>query len=86
VVSGRRQVAIDTVDATCTAVALASIEAWLRHAPEEVIASLAASACGQPTPRALSWARDLISDLRYYSGVLASAARAGDPESERSAF
>jgi len=85
-VTGRRQVSIDAVDAACTAVALASIEAWLRHAPEEVIASLAGSAYGEPTARALGWARDLATDLRYYSAVLASAVRAGDPDPERSMF
>jgi hypothetical protein len=78
-VSGR-PVVLPAVEATAIGVVLEIIETWLRGAPEEVIASLAASAYGQPTARALSWARDLISDLRYYSGVLASAVRADDPE------
>jgi hypothetical protein len=86
-VSGRRQVSIDAVDATCTATALASIEAWLRRAPEEVIASLAASVYGEPTPRALCWARELTSDLRYYSAVLSCAIRAaGEPAGEGNPF
>jgi hypothetical protein len=79
-VSGRRQVSLDAVDATCTAVALASIEEWLRRAPEPVIASLAASVYGEPTPRALCRARELASDLRYYSAVLSCAIRASDDE------
>lgn len=78
--TGRRQVSLDLTDATCAAVALSSIEEWLRRAPEEVIASLAASVYGEPTPRALGWARELTSDLRYYSAVLSCAIRAGDPE------
>jgi len=87
-VTGRRQVSLDIVDATCTASALGSIEAWLRRAPEEVIASLAASVYGEPTPRALCWARELTSDLRYYSAVLSCAIRAGDdaPRTERNPF
>lgn len=81
--SGRRQVSIDAVDATCTATALASIEAWLRRAPEPVIASLATSVYGEPTARALCWARELTSDLRYYSAVLSCAIRAAaDPAGE----
>lgn len=85
--SGRRQVSIDAVDATCTATALASIEAWLRRAPEEVIASLAASVYGEPTARALCWARELTSDLRYYSAVLSCAIRAADdPADEGNPF
>jgi hypothetical protein len=79
-VSGRRQVSPGAVDATCTAVALASIEQWLRRAPEPVIASLAAPAYREPAPRALSRARELASDLRYYSAVLSCAIRASDDE------
>jgi hypothetical protein len=79
-VTGRRQVSMDAADATSAAVALASIEIWLRRAPEDVIASLAASVYGEPTARALGWARELVSDLRYYSAVLAWAVRADDPE------
>jgi hypothetical protein len=86
-VSGRRQVSLDAVDATCTAVALSSIEEWLRRAPEEVIASLAAFVYGQPTPRALCWARELTSDLRYYSAVLSCAIRAaGDDPADGNRF
>ncbi len=86
--TGRRQVSLDAVDATCTASALASIETWLRRAPEEVIASLAGSVYGEPTPRALDWARELTSDLRYYSAVLSCAIRAaGNPDdAERNPF
>lgn len=79
----RRQVSVDSVDATAIAVALDSIETWPRRAPDEVIASLAASVDGEPTTRALGWARELISDLRYYSAVMAIAARADDPGQER---
>jgi hypothetical protein len=85
-VSGRRQISLDATDAVCTAVALASVEEWLRRAPEEVIASLAASVYGEPTPRALEWARELTSDLRYYSAVLSCAIRAAGDPAEGSPF
>lgn len=52
--TGRRQVSLDVVDAACAASALGSIEAWLRRTHEEVIASLAASVYGEPTPRAVA--------------------------------
>lgn len=85
--SGRRQVSVDAADAACAAAALNIIQAWLAGAPEHVIASLAA-ACGQPTARALSLARELACDLRYYSAVLSSAVRADDnpDDPERNAF
>jgi hypothetical protein len=79
-VTGRRQITVDATDATCIAVALDNIETWLRRAPEEIIASLAGSVYGEPTARALGWARELVSDLRYYSAVLSCAIRADDPE------
>jgi hypothetical protein len=88
-VSGRRQVSVDAADAACTAAALGHIAAWLHGAPQEVIASLACSAYGEPTARAMGWARDLARDLRYYSAVLSSAARADpdpDPDPDRSVF
>lgn len=78
--TGRRQVSVDAVEATSVAVALSVIETWLRRAPEEVIVSLAASVYGEPTARARCWARELVSDLRYYSAVMAFAVRADDSE------
>lgn len=81
--TGRRQILLDAADATATAVALAHLELWLRRAPDPVIADLARSAYGEPTARALGWARELCSDLRYYSAVLSCAVRDGatdDPE------
>jgi hypothetical protein len=52
-----------------------------------VIASLAAFVYGQPTPRALCWARELTSDLRYYSAVLSCAIRAaGDDPADGNRF
>jgi hypothetical protein len=85
-VTGRGQVAVDAADATAIAAALGHLESWLRRAPDPVIADLAASVYGEPTGRALGWARELCSDLRYYSGVLSAAVRAGDPGPERGAF
>jgi hypothetical protein len=86
-VTGRRQITLDAADATAIAVALGHLELWLRHAPDPVIAGLAGSVYGEPTRRALGWARDLCSDLRYYSAVLSSAVRADDPgDPERTAF
>jgi hypothetical protein len=82
-VTGRRHVRVDAADATAIAAALAHLESWLRHAPDPVIADLAASVYGEPTTRALGWARELSSDLRYYSAALSCAVRAsdtGDPE------
>ena len=76
--TGRRPVPVDSVDVTAIAVVLDHLELWLRRAPDPVIADLAASVYGEPTGRALSWARELCSDLRYYSGVLSCALRAGD--------
>lgn len=76
--TGRRQVSIDQTDATSIAVALSHLELWLRRAPAEVTASLAVSVYGEPTQRALGWARELISDMRYYHTVLACAIRADD--------
>ena len=86
--TGRRRVSLDATDATCTAAALASIETWLRRAPQEVIASLAGSVYGEPTARALDWARELVSDLRYYSAVLSCAVRDSDnpDDPERTPF
>ena len=78
----RHPVSLDAASATSTAVALSGIETWLRRAPDDVIASHAISAYGAPTPRALSWARELISDLRYYSAVMSFAVRTADPEEE----
>ncbi|MGH3406269.1 MAG: hypothetical protein ACRDRJ_27785 [Streptosporangiaceae bacterium] len=80
--TSRRQVSLDSVDATSIAVALSGIETWLRGAPDNVIASLAEYAYGEPTGHALSWARELISDLRYYSAVMSFAVRAADPEEQ----
>ncbi|HXW46285.1 MAG TPA: hypothetical protein VEL03_15970 [Streptosporangiaceae bacterium] len=82
----RRRVSLDEADATSIAVALSGIENWLRRAPDDVVASLAASAYGKPTPRALQWTRELISDLRYYSTVMALAVRDNDPGDDPSAF
>jgi hypothetical protein len=83
----RRQISVDAADATSIAVVLGSIEIWLRRAPDEVIASLACSAYGTPTARALAWTRELVSDLRYYSAVLSCAVRADDTDDpERTAF
>lgn len=83
----RRRVSLDEADATSIAVALSGIETWLRRAPDDVVASLAASTYGKPSPRALQWARELISDLRYYSTVMALAVHAGnDPDDDRNAF
>lgn len=80
--TGRRQVSLDATDATSIAVALSGLQTWLRRAPDDVIASLAVSAYGEPTARALNWARELTSDLRYYSAVISFAVRAADPEEE----
>jgi hypothetical protein len=86
-VTGRRQVRVDSADATAIAVVLGHLELWLRRAPDPVIADLAASVYGEPTGRALSWARELCADLRYYSGVVSAALRAGDPDDpERNPF
>lgn len=84
--TGHGQVAVDAADATAIAAALGHLESWLRRAPDPVIADLAASVYGEPTGRATGWARELVSDLRYYSGVLSAAVRAGDTDPERNAF
>ena len=76
--TGRRQVQVDAVDAAAIAVVLDHLETWLRRAPDPVIAGLARPVYGEPAGRALGWARELCSDLRYYSGVLSCALRAGD--------
>ena len=86
-VTGRRQVPVDAADATAIAVVLGHLESWLRRAPDPVIADLARSVYGEPTGRALGWARELCSDLRYYSAALSAALRAGDPDDpERTPF
>jgi len=82
-VTGRRPIPVDAADATAIAAVLARLEGWLRRAPDPVIAGLAQSVYGEPTGRAMSWARELVSDLRYYSAVLSCALRdddTGDPE------
>jgi hypothetical protein len=77
-----RQVSLDR-EVTSITVMLDTIENWLRRAPGDVIASLAASACGEPTPRAFGWARELISDLRYHSAAMTFATRsAGNPQDD----
>ena len=73
-----RPVSLEAREATSIAVMLDTIENWLRRAPDDVIASLAASAYGEPTSRAFGWARELISDLRYYSAAMTFAIRAAD--------
>ena len=86
-VTGRRQVPVDAADATAIAVVLGHLESWLRRAPDPVIADLARSVYGEPAGRALGWARELCSDLRYYSAALSAALRAGDPDDpERTPF
>jgi hypothetical protein len=76
----RRQVQVDSVDATSVAVVLSHLEQWLRRAPDPVIADLARSVYGEPAERAVGWARELCCDLRYYSAVLSCAVRADDTE------
>ena len=76
-----RQVSLNAREANSITVMLDTIENWLRRAPDDVIASLAASAYGEPTPRAFGWARELISDLRYHSAAMALDIRgAGNPQ------
>jgi hypothetical protein len=79
-VTGRPAVTIDRADAVCVSVMIDRIELWLRHADPGVLASLAASFYGEPTPRALQWTRQLISDLRYFSAALTFALRAGEDD------
>lgn len=85
--TGRRQVPVDAADTTAIAVVLAHLESWLRRAPDPVIADLARSVYGEPTGRALGWARELCSDLRYYSAALSAALGADDTDDpERTPF
>jgi hypothetical protein len=85
-VTGRRQVPVDAADAAAIAAALGHLKSWLRRAPDPVLADLAAPVYGEPTGRALGWARELSPDLRYYSAVLSAELRAGDPgDPERNA-
>ena len=85
--TGRRQVQVDAVDAAAIAVVLDHLETWLRRAPDPVITGLARSVYGEPAGRALGWARELCSDLRYYSAIVSAALRADDTDDpERNPF